>query len=49
MHSSWGIIRTIATTNSFVARINKKEHQNNVFFVTATSTPCLSLFKPVTF
>ncbi len=46
MHAGYGPIRGSQTTGSLVARINEK---GITLWVTGTSAPCTSLFKPVWF
>ena len=44
MHGSYGIIRDSNSAGSLVVHLDKK---NPTIFVTGTSSPCTSLFKPV--
>lgn len=43
-HAGWGPVRISQTTGSLVSRLSP---ESGIHFVTGTSAPCLSLFKPV--
>ena len=47
MHSSFGPIKISQTTGSLVSMIPKSRNQIPTHFVTCSSLPCLSVFKPI--